>query len=58
MKGNNTFLLNQATICEAVEYWLRETQFQEGAAPRVTSVTSDSPPNDLHFKVHLEEKEE
>lgn len=41
MKGNNTLELNEATMIEAVQYWL-ECQFAEGKAPIVKSVTGGS----------------
>lgn len=37
MKGKNCLQLNQATMCEAIQYWL-DSKFS-GRAPRVESVT-------------------
>ena len=40
MTGNNTLILNQATMNEAVEYWLKHTQLKQKA--KVKKVTFDS----------------
>lgn len=37
MKGTNTLTLNNATICEAVQYWL-DSQLVVGKVPTVTNV--------------------
>ena len=39
--GNNELSLNMASIREAVQFWLNETKFRDGAAVTVTSVEQD-----------------
>ena len=38
MKGSNKMELNHATLNEAVEYWLNQTQFIRDAAVEVSSI--------------------
>lgn len=38
MKGNNTMLLNGATMIEVVQFWLN-SQFKPGHAPTVRNVS-------------------
>lgn len=38
MKGNNTLLLNQVNIVEAVQFWLDQKVFAETAQRKVLSV--------------------
>jgi hypothetical protein len=44
MQGNNTMELNEATMIEALQFWLDKKMFRGDAAPKVTAVkpgTSD-----------------
>lgn len=50
-QGNNTLLLNTATMMKAVQMWL-DSQFLPGNSPQVTGVKTDS--NEL-FRVSLAE---
>ena len=54
MKGSNTLELNEATMIEAVQFWLN-SQFVEGKAPVVKSVTGGTGTYDNMFKVSVEE---
>lgn len=40
MKGSNKLVLNQATICEAVQVWLDKT-LASGHGQKVTAVTQE-----------------
>lgn len=52
MQGNNTLLLNTATIIEAVQQWLDRKMV--GSAPTVTNVgVDDSKYGSTTFKVEL-----
>ncbi len=48
-QGNNTILLNTATMMAAIQMWL-DNQFSPGKSPRVTNVKTDN--NEL-FRVSL-----
>jgi len=55
MKGNNTLQLNEATMIEAVQYWLNG-QFVIGRAPKVTGVTcKDSYSSEFEIEVSASE---
>jgi hypothetical protein len=40
MKGNNTLILNEATMIEAVQFWL-DSKIVPSQSPKVTSVKHD-----------------
>lgn len=42
MTGENELTLNTATMIEAIQYWLKHTQFRDGACPRVDNVKAAS----------------
>ena len=54
MKGNNELNLNEATIIEAIQFWLN-AQFAEGKAPTVKSVKGGTGTYDNTFKVGVED---
>ena len=54
MKGNNELNLNEATMIEAVQFWLN-AQFLEGKAPTVKSIKGGTSTYDNTFKVSVEE---
>ena len=54
MKGNNTLELNEATMIDAIQYWL-DAQFVQGKAPVVKSVKGGTGTYDNTFKVAVEE---
>lgn len=41
MKGHNSLTLTQAAVCEAIEYWAKETVFKESKI-RVIKVSAKS----------------
>lgn len=58
MKGNNQMMLNQATMCEAVQYWLENKVFgQNNISPEVTVVKKASVAEGF-FDVSLTSKED
>ena len=56
MKGSNTLEFNEATIIEAIQYWLN-SQFVEGKAPTVKSVKGGSGTYDNTFKIGVDDSE-
>ena len=54
MKGNNELILNEATMIQAIQFWLDSKMVQQ--APKVTSVKpdKDTGPYPLSFKVSLD----
>lgn len=56
MKGNNTLQLNEATMIEAVQYWL-DSQMMPGASPKVVRVAPHTDNCVPVFDVRLEERE-
>lgn len=53
MIGNNSIILNEATMIEAIEYWLTNKVLNpHETSPRVRAVSAD---NFQHFKVTLEQ---
>lgn len=54
MKGSNTIKVNEATMMEAMQYWIN-SWFVAGEAPTVTSVKSSK--DDLTFDIEVESKE-
>ena len=53
MKGRNEIILNQATMIEALQYWM-DSQFQPGKSPRVTRIET-VPDEVLNFKILIAE---
>lgn len=51
MKGINELIINQATMVEAVQFWLDSKMVQQ--APRVLAVTETGRGHDEVFKVSL-----
>jgi hypothetical protein len=51
MIGSNTLIINEATMIQAVQYWLDSVMVK---APKVTGVTNDSY---IGFKILLVEEE-
>lgn len=57
MKGTNLLNLNEATMIEAVQFWLN-AQMKDGKAPIVTSVSfSREHGSSTRFDVRVEEAE-
>lgn len=52
MKGNNELVLNQATMIEAVQYWLDSRMVQP--VPKVTGVVRDASNGSGVFSVTLD----
>lgn len=48
MKGNNTLELNHATMQQALEYWLNETQFK--APVQVSKISIKRDGLTMHFR--------
>lgn len=45
MIGNNEIVLNEQTLCAAVQHWFDNVMFATGKAPRVQSVKADKSGN-------------
>lgn len=53
MIGNNSLILNEATMIEALEYWLvNKVLNKDEPSPRITAVSAD---NFQQFKVSIEQ---
>jgi hypothetical protein len=53
MKGSNQFELNEATMCEIVQYWLDEVFLRESNKVTVTSVEKSSGSYDAGFTIKV-----
>ena len=52
--GNNEMLLNQATVCAALQYYFEKVIFAQGVCPKVESVTIEKGKYDsTDFRVTL-----
>lgn len=56
MKGNNKLILNEATMMEAVQYWLN-AQFVVGGAPAVTAIEGSYSGSARSFEVAVQSKD-
>lgn len=55
MKGTNRLVLNQATICDAIQYWLENEMLAGDVNIRVTNVNYNS--SDFTFDVTVVEQD-
>ena len=58
MEGKNELVLNQSTICEAIDYWLKNKVWNANEpAPAVTKVTYNKDGHYETFMVTLDMQE-